>query len=121
MTLNNKDFIAISISSDASYPPNSKLFCNLFSCNLTLLDAENEEWFCNRCHVSYYPNNGEKVKRASKFEKPGPLTDARGNITGDKMPLVSILQDDKELSSTYGKEKLPKSFEEMQRHGVKIT
>jgi hypothetical protein len=35
--------------------------------------------------------------------------------------LVSIVQDDKELSSTYGKEKLPKLFEEMQRHGVKIT
>jgi hypothetical protein len=28
------------------------------------------------------------------------------------MPLVSIVQDEKELSSTYGKEKLPKSFEE---------
>jgi hypothetical protein len=26
-----------------------------------------------------------------------------------------------QLSSTYGKEKLPKSFEDMQRHGVKIT
>lgn len=31
---------------------------------------------------------------------------------------VSIVQDDKELSSTYGKEKLPKSFEDMQRHGL---
>jgi hypothetical protein len=37
------------------------------------------------------------------------------------MPLVSIVNDDKELSSTYGKEKLPKSFEDMQRHGLKIT
>ena len=36
-----------------------------------------------------------------------------GNITGDKMPLVSIVQDDKELSSTYGKEKLPTSFNDM--------
>jgi hypothetical protein len=35
--------------------------------------------------------------------------------------LVSIGKDDKELSSTYGKEKLPKSLEDMQRHGVKIT
>jgi hypothetical protein len=34
--------------------------------------------------------------------------------------LVSIVQDEKELSSTYGKEKLPKSFEEMQRHGIRI-
>ena len=37
------------------------------------------------------------------------------------MPIVSIVKDDKELSSTYGKEKLPKSFEEMERHGLKIT
>jgi hypothetical protein len=37
------------------------------------------------------------------------------------MPLVSIVKGDKELSSTFGKEKLPKSAEEMQRHGVKIT
>jgi hypothetical protein len=31
------------------------------------------------------------------------------------MPLVSIVQD------TYGKEKLPRSFEEMQKHGLKIA
>jgi hypothetical protein len=37
------------------------------------------------------------------------------------MPLVSMINDDKELSSTYGKEKLPKSFEKMRRHGVKVT
>ena len=60
-------------------------------------------------------------KRANRFATPGPKTDKHGNITGEKMPLVSIVNDDKELSSAYGKEKLPKSFEEMQRHGVKIT
>jgi hypothetical protein len=37
------------------------------------------------------------------------------------MPLVSIVQDDKELSSTYGKENLLMSFEGMQRHGLKKT
>jgi hypothetical protein len=37
------------------------------------------------------------------------------------MPLVSIVQDDKELSSTYGKEKLSAFFKDMERHGVKIT
>jgi hypothetical protein len=37
------------------------------------------------------------------------------------MPSVSIVQDEKYPSPTYGKEKLLKSFEEMQRHGVKIT
>jgi hypothetical protein len=119
---NNKDIVAIiAKDSSVSYPPNSKIFCNLCSCNLTLLDPQKEEWWCGRCSVSYFPNKGEKVKRANKFETPGPMTDSHGNIIGDKMPLVSIVQDEKELSSTYRKEKLPKSFEEMQRHGLKIT
>jgi hypothetical protein len=61
-----------------------------------------EEWFCNCCGVSYYPNKGEKVKRANK-------------------PLISMVKEDIELSSTYGKPKLPRSFEERKRHGVKIT
>jgi hypothetical protein len=42
-------------------------------------------------------------------------------ISQEKMPSVSIVRDENNLSPTYGKEKLPKSFEEMQRHGVKIT
>lgn len=101
--------------------PSSKLFCKLCNRNLTLLDPQKEEWFCSRCNASYFPNKVEKVKGASKFSTPGPETDAHGNITGEKMPSVSIVQDEKDLSPTYGKEKLPKSFEEMQRHGVKIT
>ena len=121
MTKDN-GFVAISINdSSVSHPPNAKLFCNLCNCNLSLLDAEKEEWICTRCNVSYFPNKGEKVKRANRFQTPGPETDKHGNIVGEKMPLVSIVQDNKELSSAYGKEKLPKSFEEMQRHGVKIT
>jgi hypothetical protein len=36
------------------------------------------------------------------------------------MPVVSIIKNDRELSSTYGKEKLPASFKEMERRGIKI-
>ena len=115
----NRDFVAISINdSSVSYPPNSKLFCNLCSCNLILLDAEKEEWFCNRCHVSYFPNKGQKVKRANKFETPGPLTDAHGNITGEKTPIVSMVED---TSTNHPKDSMPKYFKEMERHGLKIT
>jgi hypothetical protein len=113
----HKDFVAMSINdSSVSYPPSSKLYCNLCSCNLTLLDAEKEEWFCTRCNVSYFPNKGEKVKRANKFETPGPQTDKHGNITGDKMPLVSMVEDTPEK-----KDPMPKYFKEMERHGLKIT
>jgi hypothetical protein len=121
-TTKDKDYVAISLKdSSVSYPPTAKLFCNLCSCNLILLDAEKEEWYCNRCCVSYFPNRGEKVKRGNKFSTPGPETDKHGNITGEKGPIVSIVEDNPKLSSTYGKQKLPKLFEEMQRHGMKIT
>lgn len=90
--------------------PSSKLFCKLCHCNPTFLDPQKEEWFCSRCNASYFPNKGEKVKRANEFSAPGPETDAHGIITGEKMPSVSIVQDEKYLSPTYGKEKLPKSL-----------
>jgi hypothetical protein len=119
---NNKDFVSISINdTSTSYPPNSKLFCNLCSCNLILLDVQKEEWYCNRCGLSYYPNKGEKVKRPNRFTTPGPEIDEYGNIIGEKMPLVSIVDNDIEPSSSYKKPKLPRSFQEMKRNGLRIT
>ena len=89
---NNKDYTAISIKdSSVSYPPNSKLFCNLCNCKLILFDMQKEEWYCNRCNISYFPNKGERVKRPNKFETPGPHTDSHGNIIGDKRPLVAMV------------------------------
>ena len=73
--------------------------------------------------MSYFPNKeGEKVKRANKFETPGPLTDEHGNITGDKTMIVSMVDDNKrELSSSYRQPKLSPFFKEMlKRPGVKL-
>lgn len=97
-----------------------KLFCNLCSCNLILIDPKTEEWFCTRCNTTYHPSK-EKVKRPSKFTTPGPEIDEHGNIIGDKMPLVAMVDNNTEPSSTYGKPKLPRSFQEMERHGLRIT
>jgi hypothetical protein len=84
-----------------------------------LIDPQTEEWFCNRCHVSYYPNKGEKVKRANKFETPGPLTDAHGNIIGQKTPIVAMVDD---TSSTVPRSRLPPFIKALkERPGVKIT
>jgi hypothetical protein len=117
---NNKDFVAISIKdSSVSYPPNSKLYCNLCSCNLTLLDTQKEEWFCTRCNVSYSPNNGQKVKRANKFETPDPLTDAHGNITGEKTPIVSMIDVIPNLRPN--KPTFPRSLQSLKKPGVTIT
>jgi hypothetical protein len=74
-----------------------------------------------RCNVSYFPNKGERVKRPNKFETPGPTIDKHGNIIGEDRPIVSMVDDNPRPTSVYGKQKLPKSFEEMQRHGLKIT
>jgi len=111
----NRDFVAININSDVSYPPSSKLYCNLCSCNLIILDAEKEEWFCNRCHISYFPNKGQKVKRPSRFETPGPQTDKHGNITGEKGPIVSMIDHSPNLRPR--KSVFPRSLEHLKRTG----
>ena len=121
MPHNNKNYVAINIKdSSLSYPPNSKLFCNICSCNLILADPQKEEWYCNRCSVSYYPAK-EKVKRANKIKTPGPLTDNHGNIIGDKRPLVAMVDN---TAPTYRKPKkpvIPRSLEHLKRPGVSIT
>jgi hypothetical protein len=120
LPLPKKDYVAINIKdSSVSYPPNSKLFCNLCNCKLVLFDAQTEEWYCNRCNVFYFPNKGERVKRANRFETPGPLTDVHGNITGDKTPIVSMVKDTPNLSPK--KPNFPRSFETLKRPGVNIT
>ena len=107
--------VAINISNnDTSYPTSAKLYCNLCSCNLVLLDPQMEEWICSRCNVSYFPNK-EKVKKANKFSTPGPETDAHGNITGEKMPLVSMVDD-----TPRPNDPMPNILE-MERNGLRIT
>jgi hypothetical protein len=121
-TNTKKDFVAISIKdSSVSYPPSAKLFCNLCSCNLVLLDPQKEEWYCNRCCISYFPNKGEKVKRANKFETPGPLTDNHGNIIGDKRPIVAMIDNSAATNIKPKKTVLPRSIEGLMRPGVRIT
>ncbi|MGI0001573.1 MAG: hypothetical protein ACRD42_00665 [Nitrososphaeraceae archaeon] len=84
-----------------------------------MLNVRKEEWYCNRCNISYYPNKGEKVKRANKIVTPGPTTDIHGNITGDKRPIFSIIKDTPNLSPK--KPIFPRSLEMLKRTGVNIT
>jgi hypothetical protein len=57
------------------------------------------------------------VKRANRFETPGGRIDSHGNIIGEKEILVSMVYDNPKSR----KSELPPSFQELQRHGVKIT
>jgi hypothetical protein len=119
-TNTKKDYTAISIKdSSVSYPPNSMLFCNLCNCKLVSFDMQTEEWYCNRCNISYFPNKGERVKRPNKFEMPGPNIDKYGNITGEKRPIVSMVNNTPNL--TPKKSVFPRSFETLKRPGVNIT
>ena len=115
-----KDFVTISLNNSNSYLPNTRFFCSICNCNLSPLKDDKDEFVCTRCNVSYFPNR-EKVKRANKFATPGPLTDEHGNIIGHRMPIVSMVDDNKrELSSSHKRLKLPRSFEMLKRPGVNL-
>jgi hypothetical protein len=87
---------------------------------LILFDAQKVEWLCTRCNISYFPNKEEKIKRPNKFETPGPNTDIHGNITGEKRPIVSMIDNNPpNLSSK--KSIFPRSLETLKRPGVNIT
>jgi hypothetical protein len=117
-TNTKKDYTAISIKdSSISYPPSSKLFCNVCNCKLVLFDLQREEWYCNRCNISYFPARGEKLKQPNKFETPGPNIDIHGNIAGDKRPIVSMIDN----TPSPKKPVFPRSIETLKRTGVNIT
>lgn len=47
---------------------------------------------------------------------PSLKIDAKGHIIGDKMPLVSLIDD-----RSKPEDSMPKYFKEMEKHGLKIT
>jgi hypothetical protein len=110
MTTNDKgkDFVSIIIRD----PPKGPYYCNLDNIMLHLQNKETGEYICPRCSTSYFPNLGEKVKRASKFETPN----------GPSQPIVAMVNDTTtaEPSTVYKQPKLPRSFEMLRRTGVKI-
>jgi hypothetical protein len=77
---------------------------------------------CCKCTIEYWPRVSP-VKKASKFDLPGPTTDEHGNVVGDKtIPIAMIDDSNKELSTTsYQSQKLSPSFEALKKQGFKIT
>jgi len=58
------------------------------------------------------------------FKQVRIFSDLYGNYClkwGEKMPLVAMVKDNLQLSSTYRRQKLRRSFAEMERHGLRIT
>ena len=71
-----------------------------------------------KCTIEYWPKQ-QPVKKPSKFDLPGPPTDSHGNVIGDNdIPIASIEDPNRELSSTtYKKQKLPAAYEALKKHG----
>jgi len=109
MKVKNNDFTSI-IPKDIR-TGSKKYYCSLCNCNLSLLNGNSDEFWCNRCNVSYFPDK-EKVKRANRFETPH----------GPSQPIVSMVDDTKrELSSSYKTPKLSPYFRELiRRPGVNL-
>ena len=101
MTTNDKGKDSTSII--IKDPPSGSYYCNLDNIRLGLQNKETGEYICPRCSTSYFPNLGEKVKRANEFEVP----DGR-----DKTPLLSLVDNNSSIepSTVYKQPKLPRSF-----------
>jgi hypothetical protein len=64
-----------------------------------LLDLQNEEWYwkktqewyCNSCGVTHYPKKEEKSSELTNSVPLGPETNKYGGFIGDKMPIISII------------------------------
>jgi hypothetical protein len=117
--MDDKDSIILNLS---SFDGNKKYYCSYCNTRLTPLPEKDMEggYICTKCIIRYWPNQ-QPVKKANKFDLPGPDTDDRGNVTGDKtIPIATIDDPNKELSSTtYKQQKLPAAYEALCKQGFK--
>jgi hypothetical protein len=115
--MDDNDSIILDISRKST---SNKYFCSHCNTRLTPLTQEDMKggYHCSRCTITFWPQQ-TPVKQASKFDLPGPDTNDHGDIIGDKtIPMVTIYDPNKELSSTsYNSQKLPPSFEALQKAG----
>jgi hypothetical protein len=95
-------------------------YCNYCNTSLNYNGKEpptgKYEYLCTECNITYYPAN-ELIKKRNKFETP----------EGPSKELLTAAVDDDDgtptISTTpyFAKQKLPKSFELLQKKGFNIT
>ena len=124
MTFNKNLGSDHSVVVNPSSSTTDKYFCS--HCNTRLIPLTQEDkkggYLCIKCTIEYWPNQ-TPVKKADKFDLPGPATDSHGNIIGDKTIPIAIVDNDRGPSSTTYKEqaKLTRAYEALSRHGSKFT
>jgi hypothetical protein len=78
-------------------------------------------YLCVKCQIEYWPNQ-TPVKKADKFDLPGPATDEHGNVLGDiNIPLVMMDSPIEPSPTSHKQKKLTAAFEALSRHGFKFT
>ena len=119
--MNDKDSVIIDIR-NSSVP--LKYFCSYCNTRLTPLTREDMigAYVCTKCTITYWPNQ-QAVKKQSKFDLPGPQTDSHGNVIGDNDIPIAVIDDvNKEVSSTtFKKQKLPASYQALEKAGFKFV
>jgi hypothetical protein len=94
-----------------------KYFCSY--CNTRLIPLTQEDmiggYVCTKCTIEYWPNQAP-VKKANKFDLPGPETDEHGNVVGNKNIPISIID---EPNTSYKQQKLPAAYAALSRQGFK--
>ena len=121
--MDNNDSIILDISASRKSTSN-KYFCS--HCNTPLVALTQEDmkggYICTKCIITYQPNQ-TPVKKANKFDVPGPPTDSHGNVIGDNdIPIVVIDDVNKDVSSTsFKRQKLSPFFKALEKQGFKIT
>jgi protein-arginine kinase activator protein McsA len=111
--------VIIDISNNSSESEEKKYFCS--HCNSRLAPFTQEDklgcYLCIKCQMEYWPKL-QPVKKANRFETPGPATNEHGDILGDIADIPMVAMDTPEASSTL-KQKLPAAYEALGRHGFR--
>ena len=115
----SEDHSVIIDTSDKTPFEERKYLCAHCNSRLVPFTEEDERggYLCVRCQISFWPQTGP-VKKADKFDLPGPSTDEHGNVLGD-IDIPIVMMDNPEPSSTSLKQKLPEAYAALGRHGFK--
>jgi hypothetical protein len=111
---NEDDSIIIDLSRARSKGNSKRYYCSYCNTRLTPLTREDMigAYLCTKCTITYWPRQ-TPVKKANRFETPGPDTNEHGDVVGDKTIPVTTM-DVQQLSSTsYTHIDIPKAYRAM--------
>jgi hypothetical protein len=120
--MDDNDSIILDISKSSR--GSNKYFCS--HCNTRLIPFTQEDrkggYHCTKCTITYWPNQ-QPVKKANRFETPGPNTDEHGNVIGDRTIPIAVLEDirNEVHSTSYKQQKLPAAYEALRKSGFTWT